>query len=188
MLGTYYRMIPNLRAGLFYQRQYGFRHDADWIRDPVVEWKWANTNGRGEDLLIFDFSPKLLLSFLPGTNWSFEFKARYEYNFFNRNQSLRLAPTLTYFWIRNGEAFLNFFLQEDQVFPLNYGKKLVNEQWTYLGVLYNYDSQWQAGLYGSRKKQSWVSTDEYEQVEAPYRVTTSGSMIGLLLIYKFASE
>ena len=34
-LGAYYKLRRELRAGLFYKRQYGLRHDDDWVRDPA---------------------------------------------------------------------------------------------------------------------------------------------------------
>ena len=186
LLGSYYRFHENIRAGLFYKRQYGFRHNADWVDDPVLGWRWRNTNNRGEDLAIFDLSPRILLPFLPGDGWTFDFKTRYEYNFFNNNQYLRFVPTLTYFWIRNDSPFINFYLQAEQTFPLNFDSEGPTEKWLYLGLLYSFDSHWQFGLSTSKKSMSWKSTSEFTQsTSGSYNTKNSSSAIGLLLIYKF---
>lgn len=185
LLGQYYRFHPNIRTGLFYKRQSGFRHDEDWVTDPVTEWKWKNTNNRHEDLVILDLSPKFLLSFLPGEDWSFEFKTRFEHNFFNSDQNLRLMPTLTYHWILEEKPFLNFYIQQEQAMPLNYSSVKPNEEWLYFGMLYGLDSNWQLGMNYSQKTLSWKNTPEFEKsTGATYTSSNTGSSVGLLVIYK----
>lgn len=73
-------------------------------------------------------------------NMTLEFKARYEYNFFNYNQSIRFRPTFTYFWMPEGEPVASFFMQAEQVLGLNYGTHSINERWLYLGGLYHFNS------------------------------------------------
>lgn len=181
MLGSYYRFFDNLRAGLFYQRQYGFRHDEDWFKDPVTLWQWRNTNNRGEDLAILDVSPKMSLA----ENWTFEFKTRYEYNFFNSDRSLRLRPNLTYFYLRDGEPLASFFLQAEQVLGLNYGTHTVNERWLYLGGLYHYSPGLQFGLFAAQKWQQWSSTPNYTAITGKtYTVDADSDILGLTLILK----
>ena len=185
LLGSYYRFHENIRAGLFFKRQYGFRHNADWIVDSVVDWRWRNTNDRAEDLVIFDLSPRVLLPFLPGDGWTFDFKTRYEYNFFNKDQYLRLVPTVTYYWIHNDSPFINVYVQAEQAFPVNFKSEGPTEKWLYLGLLYSFDSQWQVGLSTSKKEMSWKSTDEFVQLTgASYNNKNSSTAMGLLLIYK----
>ena len=181
LLGSYFRFFDNLRAGLFYQRQYGFRHDEDWFKDPVTLWQWKNTNDRGEDLALLDISPKFSFA----ENWTFEFKARYEYNFFNSDRSLRLRPNLTYFYLRDGEPLVSFFLQAEQVLALNYGTHSVNERWIYLGGLYHYSSTWQFGLFAAQKWQQWSSTPNYTAITGKtYTVDADSDVLGLTLILK----
>lgn len=182
MLGSYYRFFDNLRAGLFYQRQYGFRHDEDWFKDPVtLVWQWRNTNDRGEDLAILDLSPKVSLA----DSWTFEFKTRYEYNFFNSDRSLRLRPNLTYFYLRDGEPLASFFLQAEHVLGLNYGTHAVNERWLYLGGLYHYSSALQFGLFAAKKWQQWSSTPNYTAITGKtYTVDADSDVLGLTLILK----
>lgn len=184
--GGYYRLNSNFRGGLFYKRQYGFRHDEDWVVDPVVSWKWLDTNSRGEDLLIADLSPKILIPFLPGDAWSLEFKTRFERNFFNSNQNLRFMPTLTYYWIRNDRAFINFYFQLEEALALNYGSIRFPEKWTYFGFLYNLSSSWQFGISAANKTLSWSNTADYKNATgATYTVANSGNSLGLLIFYKF---
>ncbi len=184
LLGQYYRFHENLRAGVFYKRQTGFRHDKDWVTDPVIEWRWKNTNNRAENLAIFDISPKVLLSFLPG-DWSFDLKTRFEHNFFNDHQNLRLIPTLTYYWIRKSKPFLNFYVQQEEAYPLNYDSVSPNEKWTYLGILYSLNSNWQFGVSSSEKVLSWKSTADFKRTFGEtYTTKNTEASLGLLLIYR----
>lgn len=186
LLGGYSHLNSNLRTGFFYQRQYGVRHDEDWFKDPVTSWQWKNVNQRGEDLVLLDISPKTLLPFLPGESWTLEFKTRYEYNFFDQNQTLRVRPNLSYFWIREGRPFLNFFLQEELALALNYGSKSINERWTYIGALYHYSPSWQFGVSAAQKWQSWASTPQYTALtDRSYDVSANSTLIGLIIIFKF---
>ncbi|MBC7458601.1 MAG: hypothetical protein H7235_10000 [Bdellovibrionaceae bacterium] len=185
-LGAYYRFHPNLRMGLFYKRQLGFRHNEDWITDPILDWKWQNTNARGEDLAIFDVSPKFLIPFFPGDAWSLELKTRIEYNSFNQNQNLRFRPMLTYYWIREDKPFINFFIEQEQALPLNYGQGKVNELWNYVGALYNQSEQFQFGVNVSQKTMTWVNTDDFQKsLGSTYSTANTGTTVGLLVIYKF---
>ncbi len=186
LLGEYFRFHENIRAGLFYKRQTGFRHDADWVNESVGQWRWNDTNDRSEDLAIIDVSPRVLLSFLPGDGWSFDLKTRFEHNFFNQNENLRLVPTLTYYWIHEDSPFLNFYIQNEKVFPLNYDSVKPNEEWIYLGMLYSYNSNWQIGVTASEKTLSWKNTEEFfQKTGATYTSKNSGKSVGLLVVYKF---
>lgn len=179
--GSYYRFYDNLRAGLFYQRQYGVRHNEDWFKDAAAVWQWRDTEDRGEDLAILDVSPKMTL----GENSTFEFKTRYEYNFFNSNQSLRLRPTLTYFWLGESEPIASFFLQAEQVLALNYGSHSITERWLYLGGLYHHNSLVQYGAFAAQKWQAWTSTPEYSGItNKTYSVDANSNVLGLMLILK----
>src|SRR4030067_2621553 len=66
-LGSYYRVLKNLKVGAFYRLQQGARHDDDWI-DLNPGWGWRNTKDRTEQILIADVTPRFLLGFLPGTH------------------------------------------------------------------------------------------------------------------------
>jgi len=180
-LGSYYRFFDNLRAGLFYQRQYGFRHNEDWFKDPVTLWQWQNTDDRGEDLAILDVSPKFSFA----ENWTFEFKTRYEYNFFNSNQSVRLRPNLTYFWLGENEPIASFFLQAEHVLALNYGSHSTEERWTYLGALHHHSSVLQYGAFAAQKWQAWTSTSAYTATTGKtYSVDANSNVLGAMLILK----
>jgi hypothetical protein len=186
MLGTYYRLLDNLKVGAFYLAEEGVRHDEDWVKGPDDIWGWANTNSRLENVLVLDASPRLELGFLPGRNWVGELKARYFYDFFDSQQMLTLRPGLTYFWLRDGQPFLNFFLQYEMWFPLGFGQKTLYETWAYLGALYHLADQVQLGGYGALKQQFWSSTPAYTQETGnSYVVEGDSTVIGLLAVFQF---
>ncbi len=189
LLGTYYHLNDHWRAGVFYQRQYGVRHDEDWQKDTVTGWGWINTSQRGEDLAVIDLSPKLHLGFLPGETWTLEFKNRYEYNFFDQDQNLHLRQTLTYFWLKQDQPFLHFFLQCEQVFPLNYGVMPINEQWTYLGMVYQRSESVQLGFFAATQWQSWANTSQFSaQTGNSYVVSAGSNVLGFLAIFKMGNH
>ena len=72
--GGYYRLHRNLKGGLFYTLQTGALHEEDWIRISGDQWRWEDTSDRFEHLLTADLSPRVLLPFLPGGNWTFSLK------------------------------------------------------------------------------------------------------------------
>lgn len=189
MLGPYYRWFDHLRTGIFFQRQYGFRHNDDWFKEPQTAiWQWRNTNTRAEDLLVLDVSPKVQLDFLPGEHWTFEFKTRLSHNFFNQEKLLRLRPNLSYFWIRSDVPFLSIFLQAEFVVPL-LDLKSPNERWAYLGTLYHLSQAIQLGCYAALKWEGWRNTSAYTALTGKtYEVEANSTVIGLLGVFHFGQN
>ena len=187
-LGAYYRLMPGLTVGGFYRREYGLRHDGDW-KNETGTWAWSNTNSRGEDSLILDVTPRLTLDFLPGENWVAELKTRSIFNTFSGEKTLTLRPGLTYFWLKENEPFLNFFLQYEIYFPLNYGVQTIYQSWLYLGTLYHWSHSVQAGLYGALKSETWGGTPGFvAQGGAAYSVTARTFVVGAVAVFQLTGE
>jgi len=140
--GAYYRVIPNLKIGLFYRLQLGARHDEDWV-DGGAGWEWLDTTRRPEHVLIADATPRFLVPFLPGGGWVFSAKSRYEVTLYEQDgalvdlHSLLIRPGLTWFMIRDREPVLNVSLQYGLYVPLNFSESFWYEQGPYLNVLYH---------------------------------------------------
>jgi hypothetical protein len=158
--GAYIRLLKNLKVGAFYQIQQGARHDDDWIQSTGV-WEWVDSRNRTEQVLILDVSPRFLLDFLPGRNWVFAVKNRYEYNTFNGQHSLLVRPGLTYFLIRNREPLVNFSLNYGLYIPLNFGETFLYEHGPYLEVLYHLNRNIKLELTGAYKTVIWSTSDAY---------------------------
>jgi hypothetical protein len=184
LAGSYYRLLDNLKVGAFYLAETGVRHDADWFKDPADgTWKWANTNGRVESNVVLDASPRAELGFLPGGSWVGELKLRYFYDLFDSEQSLLARPGLTYFWLREGRPFLNFFLQYEMWFPLNFGHRAIYDSWAYLGALYHLSPVVQLGGYTAYRQQWWSSTQAYTNLTGQtYTVEGDAAVLGLLCV------
>jgi hypothetical protein len=186
MVGSYYRLLDNLKVGAFYLAQTGARHDDDWFKDANRNWQWTDTSSRLENLFVLDASPRAMLSFLPGEHWVGELKARFIYNTFDNERSLVLRPGLTYFWLRGGAPFLDFFLQYEVWLPLNFGHKSIYEDWAYLGALYHLTDHVQLGGYGAYKQQFWSSTAAYTGLTGnTYVAEGDSTVIGLLAVFQF---
>jgi hypothetical protein len=184
LAGAYAQPWPNLKLGAFYGLQYGQRHDEDWVKTDV--WHWQDVSGRGEHLLVLDASPRAELSFLPGENWVGELKTRFAFNFTQGQQTLRLRPGLTYFWLRDGQAFLNFFAQYEIYLPVNYGTRTIYETWAYLGALYHLSSRVQVGGYGALKTQVWGNTPAFTATTGrTFLVEADSTVVGLLAVFQF---
>ncbi|MEX2444677.1 MAG: hypothetical protein WD492_13805 [Alkalispirochaeta sp.] len=135
-LGGYYRLHKNVKAGAFYRLQSGAQHDDDWVTTNPG-WEWTDTSERLEHVAMFDLTPRFLLDFLPGGNWVFAVKSRYEYNFFDGQQVLFVRPGLTWFWIVDRRPVMNVSAQYATYFSLNFGDKVWYRHGPYLNLLYH---------------------------------------------------
>tara|TARA_Y100000590_G_scaffold323369_1_gene366543 strand:+ start:264726 stop:265478 length:753 start_codon:yes stop_codon:yes gene_type:complete len=182
--GGKYRIHKNLKFGLAYSKQYGNRHDDDWLWAPGT-WFWQKTDKRGENFLIADLIPRALFSFLPGERWVGELRVRYTYNFFNDQNTIKLRPRLTYFWFRKGKAFMNLFLQYEMYFPMDYGEETIYEKWLYLGGLYHFNKWFKPGIYLAKKSLTWSSSEaaKKRKPNEPYTVNHKSNIIGFNLIF-----
>jgi len=184
-LGGYYQAIQNLKLGAFYRIAYGLRHNEDWM-SMNGKWSWADTNSRGESLWILDATPKATLGFISMDHWVAELKTRLINNIFDHEQTLFLRPGLTYFWLKDQQAFLNFFLQYEMQFPLNYGTSTINEQWLYFGALYRLLSDLDVGAYTALKWETWDSPAVYlAKGGTPFSLTAQSYVLGLVAVFQF---
>jgi hypothetical protein len=156
-LGGYYRVLKNLKIGAFYRLQDGVHHDNDW-GTPTGDWSWQDVSGRLENVLMLDVSPRFLLDFLPGRNWVFMLKGRYEYNLYNDQQSILARPELTYFWIQDRVPILNVSFSYAMYFPLNFGSTLLYQTYPYLTVLWHATPDIALELGGAYKTTVWSTS------------------------------
>ncbi|MFT6067828.1 MAG: hypothetical protein ACJAT2_001171 [Bacteriovoracaceae bacterium] len=183
-LGAKYRVHKNLKLGATISRQFGNRHDDDWIKDGI--WKWTDTSRRGETFSFIDIIPRTLLSFLPGERWVGEFRIRYARNFFNSQNTIKLRPRLTYFHFNEKGPLFNVFLQYEAYLPLNYGTKSIYEKWAYLGFLYHFNKWFKPGLFVAQKSLTWGSSGTATRLvpSKPYEVTHKANVVGFNMIFK----
>lgn len=134
-LGGYWRPVPNLKLGAFWRLQAGVRHDDDWI-DLAPGWEWQDTSGRWESLFMVDASPRIVLPFLPGGDWTGTLRVRWQVNAANGEQSLLVRPSLAWFLLAGREPVLSATLSWDLYAPLNFGTTLLYEQYPYLVLLW----------------------------------------------------
>jgi hypothetical protein len=185
-LGGYYRVLKNLKIGAFYRLQEGAHHDDDWA-NPGGNWAWQDTSGRLENILMLDVSPRLLLDFLPGRNWVFMLKGRYEYNLFNNYQSIMARPELSWFWIQDRVPILNVSLSYEMYFPLNFGRTLLYQAWPYLTVLWHATPDVGLELGGAYKTTVWsTSADAVAGGDPAYRVFFNNFAVTLGVVITLA--
>lgn len=186
-IGPYYRLHRNLKLGAFYKLQRGVWHDDDWILLEDDTWKWRDTSSRNEHVFVLDASPRVQLPFLPGSSWVGELKSRYYYNAFNDHQTITVRSGITYFWLDKMQPFLNFYLQYEMYFPLNYGKALIYERWIYLGTLYHLNSMFKFGIFGAERQVVWGESEDFNSrfPDENYKVTYKSFMIGVNTIINF---
>ena len=159
-LGGYYRLHRNIKAGAFYRLQFNVRHDDDWIEEGT-SWLWADTSGRAEHVVIADITPRFQLSFLPGENWLFSMKNRYEYNITQSEHSLLIRPGLTYFLISDREPVLNFTAQYATYLSFNFGAVPWYRHGPYFNVLYHVSSNLQIDVGVSRQSIYWSESEHF---------------------------
>jgi len=181
--GAYIRLLRNLKAGAFYRVQQGARHDDDWILVAVDEWEWVDSRNRTEQVLILDVSPRFLLDFLPGENWVFAVKNRYEYNMFNGQHSLLVRPGLTYFLLRSREPRLNFSLNYGLYLPLNFGETFLYQHGPYLSVLYHLNRNVKLELTGAYRTVIWSTSDDSWANLDTYAVPNRSLVVGFGVLF-----
>ena len=80
---------------------------------------------------------------------------------------------------------MSFFLAAEQVWPLNYGATPINEQWTYLGTLYQVSESIQFGMMAALQWQTWGSTSQFNSQNGfSYVSSENSNLIGLLAVIR----
>jgi len=158
-VGSYFRVIRNLKVGAFYRLQADARHNDDWVASGLVSpgWIWQDTSNRYENLLVLDASPRFLLP-IPGKSTVFMLKSRWTYNFFNGQQSLLLRPGLTYFFIRDRQPIAEIRLQYAAYLALNFGEALLYRQAPYLEGLYHLTPDLLVSFSASYQNRVWTTS------------------------------
>jgi hypothetical protein len=181
--GAYVRLLKNLKAGAFYRIQQGARHDDDWIEPSPGWWEWVDSRDRTEQVLILDVSPRFLFDFLPGKNWVYAIKNRYEYNLYNGQQSLLVRPGLTYFLLRSREPLLNFSLNYGFYIPLNFGDTFLYEHEPYLSVLYHLNRNVKLELTTAYRTVVWSTSDDSWANGDAYAVPNRSFVVGFGVLF-----
>jgi len=181
--GAYVRLLKNLKAGAFYRIQQGARHDDDWIEPSLDVWEWVDSRSRTEQLLILDISPRFLLDFMPGRNWVFAVKNRYQYNAFNGQHSLLVRPGLTYYLLRSREPVLNLSLSYGLYIPLNFGETLLYQHEPYLSLLYHLNRNVKLELTGALKTVIWSTSDDSWANGDTYAVPNRSLVVGFGVLF-----
>ncbi|MDC7231943.1 MAG: hypothetical protein PQJ58_01830 [Spirochaetales bacterium] len=179
----YYRVIPNIKAGVFYSLHKGERHDDDWIWDGE-DWVWYDSTKRYEHLVGADLSPRFLLPFLPGRNWLVYGRTRYSYNFYNGDQKLLFRPELSYFHLKNRSPRWNINGAYALYFPLNFGETLIYEHGPYGNINFFLRQNLLLGLTGEYRIRYWSSSSEFRETGSEYSATEKRFSLGASLIWK----
>ena len=185
-LGSYYRLHPNVKAGAFVRVQQGARHDDDWIEPTPGAWEWRDTLDRTEVVAIADVTPRVQLGFLPGENWVLALKGRYELNTFNMQQSIKVRPGLTYFWIVDRNPLLNASIAYEAYFPLNFSEVPIYDQWLYLDLLYHLTPTIKLEASVARRTAIWTDSEDFKAVALPgesYEFEYKSWVIGFGVLY-----
>lgn len=183
-LGSYARVERRLKLGAFYRLQYGARHDDDWKFDGPGHWSWRDTASRPESVLVLDATPRAELPFLPGGGWVGSLKTRWEHDFFNRQNSLVLAPELAWNWLDGLTPRGTAFLRYETWLPMNFGETSVYERWWYAAVLWHARPWLSLGPELALRDETWSTSDEFRQRNpgADYRVLHRSWVSGLTVV------
>ena len=163
-VGSYARVERHLKVGAFYRLQYGARHDDDWKFDAPGKWSWRDTAGRPESLFVLDVTPRTSLSFLPGDHWVGSLKVRGEHNFFNRQNTLFVAPELSWFWMDGLAPRATFFLRYEAWLPLNFGETRIYEHWYYAAALWHAKPWLSLGPSIALRDETWTTSSQFRSL------------------------
>lgn len=182
MLGTYGRVHPNLKLGLFYRVQNGARHDNDWINDGAGNWSWRRTTNRPESVVIIDATPRMSL----GGHFVGAMKVRYEHNFFNGQRTLKLEPEVTWFWLDGLTPRATIFIRHGTYIPLNFGTRSYYERWWYLAGLWHASKTVSVGPSIALRDVVWSTSPDYRAATGggSYRVLYRALVWGATLVIR----
>lgn len=182
MLGTYGRLHPNLKLGLFYRVQHGARHDDDWINDGAGNWFWRPTTNRPENVIIVDASPRMSL----GGSFTGALRVRYEHNFFNGQRTLKLEPEVAWFWLDGLSPKATIFARHGTYIPLNFGTRSVYERWWYLAGLWHPSKSVSVGPSVALRDVVWSTSSDYRAASGggAYRVLYRALVWGVTLVMR----
>ena len=181
-LGTYGRLHPNLKLGLFYRVQHGARHDDDWINDGAGNWFWRPTTNRPENVIVVDATPRMSLS----GNFTGTLKIRYEHNFFNGQRSLKLEPEVAWFWLDGLSPKATIFIKHGTYIPLNFGTRSYYERWWYLAGLWHPTKDVSMGPSIALRDVVWTTSSDYRAASGggSYRVLYRALVWGANLVIR----
>lgn len=184
-LGALYRILPNLKAGVFYQLDSGVRHDDDWVSDGLDRWWWKDPSDRWENTLIAEISPRFLLDFLPGDSWVINLRTRYDWNLTNLQQTFILRPELTWFWMVDREPLANFSLAYGLYMPVNYSSALFYKQAPYLNTIFHLSENIKLENRLSYEMTTWTESEDNKALDQSFQVTNGVLSwdMGILLFF-----
>lgn len=183
--GGFYRAHKNLWVGALYRLQVGTRHNNDWIEDSNGQWSWRDTSQRAEHLFLLDATPRFQLDFLPGENWIFAGKIQYQRNTFSTEQTLRLVPELSYFWLSGLAPVATFALRNELNYALNFGAKGLYERWHYLVALWHPAPGASVGPSIGIRDMTWTTSQDAQASGGTYRVKHKSYVLGLDASFRF---
>lgn len=171
--GIYYRLLPNLKVGVFDRLQAGARHDDDVLANLSTNgWSWADTTGRWEDVVMLDLSPRFQLGAPGADSWVLMLKNRLEWNTANGQVSYLIRPELTWFWIVDRVPILNAALSYEMYFPLNFGTTILYQAYPYLSLLWHATPEVGIELAGAPKSTVWSTSSSWTAAAwDPYSAT-----------------
>jgi len=181
-LGSYGKVHRNLKLGLFYRVQYGARHDDDWTNNGAGTWFWRQTANRPENVLVLDATPRTSL----GGHFTGALKVRFERNFFNGQNSLKLEPEISWFWLDGLVPRATVFLRHGTYIPLNFGTRSYYERWWYLAGLWHPSDSISAGPSIALRDTVWTASSDYQAATggASYRVLYRALVWGFTLVVR----
>ena len=189
LTGSYYTFFSGFMVGAFYRIAQGERHRNDWASNwgsktaggNWDDWFWLDTRNRYEHSAIADITWRSNLKFIPGENWVFEIKNRMMHTYYNdpryaatsnagkyspdTNETKYIVrPGLMYYWLKGDQPFMNFYLQYEAHFALNFGNRALTESWAYFGFLYHITDSVALGLNIARAQWWWTTSDSVTSI------------------------
>jgi hypothetical protein len=181
-LGSYFRILPWLQVGAFYQSQWGARHNDDWMSFEG-NWAWLNTNGRREDVGSIDVTLRQTLGG-DDSPWLIELKTRLVRNFYNNQTSFMWRPGIFHYWRRGGKPFITMFAQVESYAALNFLPGGIYETWIYAGALWSATPWLQVGARGEFHSVTWGTSSSFQAAAGTrYNVTAyTGGVSGIVVL------
>ncbi|PIK13689.1 hypothetical protein [Halobacteriovorax sp. JY17] len=165
------RIHNNIKLSSYFKRAYGQRHLDDWTVENS-NWHWKDSSDRGENILGVGVSLRELFD----VN-ILEFRTTLERNFESSQSTLKLRPGITHIFLRKGSPFINFFLQYEVYFPINFHEETVYKSGIYTGALYHWKKNIKPGFFVKITRTKWTNSQTAISRNVPTYLSTDSKTI-----------
>ena len=104
----------------------------------------------------------------------------------NKQHTLLVSPSLSYFYFNDGKLQNTYFLKNDIHLGLNFAKNNIYRMYNYIGILFHPKKNVAIGGFAGVSFYSWFSPSSFEnKFNESYEITNNSNILGFIISTKF---